>query len=42
MKDIDNCNKAGDKNIHEYKNLFGQSIADEPMYLEMIRNKITF
>jgi len=42
MKDLDTCNKAGEKIIMKFTNLFGNLIVDGPVYLEVINNKVTF
>jgi len=42
MKDLDTCNKSGEKITNEYPNLFGNLIVDGPVFLEVISNKVTF
>ena len=42
MKDVDSCNRAGGRLLMKYKNLYGNLISDGLVYLEMIRNKVTF
>ena len=42
MKDLDTCNKAGDKLVMQYTNLFGNLIIGGLVYLEVISNKVTF
>jgi len=42
MKDLDTCNKAGEKITKKYINLFGNLIVNGPVYLEGTNRKITF
>ena len=42
MKVLDICSKSGEKSLMKYTNLFGNSIVDGPVYLEVINSKVTF
>ena len=42
MKDLNTCNKSGEKITNEYTNLFGNLIVDGPSCLQVIRIKVIF
>ena len=42
MRNLETCNKAGEKLLMKYTNLFGNLIVDGPVYLVVISNKVTF